>query len=140
MKVYDAKGLLVGRLATRVAKDALLGEKVAVINCAEAVVSGKKSVIQKESKQKHDRRGYPGKANKRPRLADRYVRRVIRGMLPWTTTRGKEAFKRVMCYVTVPSEIKVEDAIKITDAKSSKLPLGKYQTVKEIIKSLGGKV
>ena len=140
MKVYDAKGSLVGRLASRVAKDALLGETVAVINCGEAVVSGKKSVIQKESKQKHDRRGYPGKANKRPRLADRYVRRVIRGMLPWTTTRGKDAFKRIMCHVGSPDSIKTDNIITLADSNKSKLPLGKYQTVREIMKSLGGKV
>ncbi|MBT4604784.1 50S ribosomal protein L13 [archaeon] len=139
MKVYNAKGMLIGRMASRIAKDALLGEEVRVINCDLAVVSGKKRVIQKEKTQRQDRRGYPGLANKRPRMPDRYVRRAIRGMLPWTTPRGKAAFARIMCYVGEPSDIDSSSAIILKDADKSKLPQGKYLTVAQIIKHLGGR-
>ena len=44
MKIYNGEGMLLGRLATRVAKDALLGEEVQVVNCEKIIVSGKKTV------------------------------------------------------------------------------------------------
>ena len=42
MKIYNGENMLLGRLASRVAKDALLGEEVKVINCDKVIVSGKK--------------------------------------------------------------------------------------------------
>ncbi|MBS3168844.1 50S ribosomal protein L13, partial [Candidatus Woesearchaeota archaeon] len=104
MKIYNGEGMVLGRLAGYVAKDALLGEEVAVINCEKVVVSGKKIVVMTEKKQRWDRRGYPLKSQKRPRLSDRFVRRAIRGMLPWRITRGRDAYKRIMCYIGVPPE------------------------------------
>ena len=36
--IIDAKNLVLGRMATVVAKEALLGEKIDIINCEKAVV------------------------------------------------------------------------------------------------------
>ncbi len=140
MKIYDAANTILGRLGTQVAKDALLGEEVQVINCDKAIVSGKKTDIFKNEKERRARKGYPLKSAKMPRLADRYVRRSIRGMLPWDKTRGREAYKRIMCHVGVPEELAGKDAIVVKDGQVSKLPTLKYITVEQLMKQLGKEV
>ena len=59
MKIYNGENMLLGRLASRVAKDALLGEEVKVVNCEKIVLSGKKVLVFKEEKEKRLRKGYP---------------------------------------------------------------------------------
>lgn len=140
VKVYDATGMVLGRLATYVAKDALLGETVRVINCEKAVVSGRKENTFAKEKQKRDRKGYPLKSAKFTRLPDRCVRRTIRGMLPFKQARGREAFDRVMCYIGTPEEFKDAKIVPTKDASSSKLPTLKYTTVGDVCKQLGGKI
>jgi len=139
MKIYDGKEMLLGRLATRVAKDALLGEEVRVVNCEKIIISGKKVKTLTDIKTRRARKGYPLKSAKHIRLADRHVRRAIRGMLPWKQTRGREAFKRVMCYVGVPGEFEGKDLITLKDASVKKLPSLKYMTVGEVMSHLRGK-
>jgi large subunit ribosomal protein L13 len=140
MKIYNGEGMILGRLAAIVAKDVLLGEEVKVVNCEKIVVSGKKETIFANEKQKRDRKGYPLKSAKFTRLPDRCVRRTIRGMLPWKQSRGKEAFKRVMCYLGVPEGFKDQELITIKEASMQKLPTLKYTTVGDICRHLGGKV
>ncbi|MBI4152285.1 50S ribosomal protein L13 [Candidatus Woesearchaeota archaeon] len=139
MKIYNGEGMVLGRLAGHVAKDALLGEEVAVVNCEKVVVSGKRVVVMTEMKQRWDRRGYPLKSQKRPRLSDRFVRRAIRGMLPWRITRGRDAYKRVMCYIGVPPEMEGKAVVEVQSASVKKFPTLHYVTVQDICKGLGGK-
>jgi large subunit ribosomal protein L13 len=141
MKVYNGNGMVLGRMATLIAKELLLGEQVVVINSEKVCISGDKSNAVKENLAKMARRGYPLKSAKISRLPDRYVRRVIRGMLPWKTSRGREAFKRLMCYTGMPEEFKEVQPVKI-DLKSSvkKLPTLKYITVEKLCEGMGGKI
>ena len=139
MKIYNGEGVLLGRLATRVAKDALLGEEVRVVNCDQVIISGKKINTFAREKQRRARKGYPLKSAKLPRLSDRIVRRSIRGMLPWKQTRGREAFKRIMCYKQMPEDFNGKELIVIKEATKEKLPNLIYSTIKEICKALGGK-
>ena len=138
MKVYNGEGMILGRLASAVAKDALLGEEVKVVNCNKIVVSGKKANVIKSQKVRRERGGHPLMRVKIPRLPDRFVRRTIRGMLPWKKARGKEAFDRVMCYNAVPEGLASENLITLPHAAASKLPTLKFTTVQEICKGLGG--
>ena len=139
MKIYNGKDMILGRLATRIAKEALLGEEVKVINCEKIIVSGKKTTVIENEKTRRARKGYPLKSAKFSRLPDRYVRRTIRGMLPWKQTRGKEAFDRIMCYTGVPEELQDKELILIENSTVKKLPNLKYTTVGKIVKQLGGK-
>ncbi|RLI36579.1 hypothetical protein DRO60_05575, partial [Candidatus Bathyarchaeota archaeon] len=43
--VIDATGLVLGRMASIVAKRLLMGERIAIINAEKAVISGKKKAI-----------------------------------------------------------------------------------------------
>ncbi len=139
MKVFNGENLLLGRLATHVAKAALLGEEVAVVNCEKIMVSGSRLKTFEDQKTRFDRRGHPDKSQNHSRLPDRFVRRAIRGMLPWRKTRGREAYKQIMCHVGIPEELEKEALIVVEGASIEKLPTLKYVTIKQICKSLGGK-
>ncbi len=139
MKIYNGEGMILGRLAAEVAKQVLQGEDVVVINCEKTFISGKKAVVIGQEKAKRLRKGYPLKAAKFSRLPDRAARRTIRGMLPWRTARGQEAFRHVMCHVGVPAEYQGKASISIPTASYKKLPNLNYITLGEVCKSLGGK-
>jgi len=136
--IIDATDLVLGRLATIAAKKALLGEKVDIINSEKAVITGDPETTHAKFKRTRDR-GVPLQGPYYPKQPDRIVRRTIRGMLPWTKTRGREAFKRVMCYISVPEKLKNEKAETIKEANVSKVPNLKYTTVGDISKLIGGK-
>ncbi len=137
--IIDATNLVLGRLATKAAKAALLGEQVTVINCEKAVISGKKETVFKRYKQKQDM-GIPAKGPFILRMPDRFVRRIIRGMLPYKQPRGAEAFKRITCFLGVPKEQEGKATSVLAEANSRKLPTGKFVTVKEVCTFLGAKV
>ena len=138
MKVIDGNGLLLGRIGSYAAKAALLGEEVKIVNAEKVVISGTPQLVFAREKQKRDRIGYPLKSAKHPRLPDRYLRRAVRGMLPHKKGRGKEAFKRILCYVGVPAEFAGKEKT-IKDAQAKKLPTLKYTTVGEVCYWLRGK-
>lgn len=139
MEIYiDAKDLIVGRLASYAAKKALLGYGVTILNCESAVITGDKKYILNKYKQRRER-GTPNWGPFFPRMCDRFVRRVVRGMVPYKRPKGKEAFKRVMCYVGVPDAFKEKKIISIPEAHVSKTKSLRYLTVKRICKEMGGK-
>ncbi|MBI4147499.1 50S ribosomal protein L13 [Candidatus Woesearchaeota archaeon] len=140
MKIYNGENMILGRLAARVAKEALLGEEVKVINCEKVIVSGAKAVTFERAKQKRGRYGHPHRSQTHSRLPDKWVRRSIRGMLPWKQARGKEAYKLIMCYVGSPAEFAGKELITLNDSSMNKLPNLKYTTIGEICRHIGGKV
>jgi large subunit ribosomal protein L13 len=137
--IIDATNLIVGRIATIVAKKALLGEKIDIINCENAVLTGSKKQILEKFKQRRDR-GVPLQGPYYPRMPDMLVKRMIRGMLPWKRNRGRVAFKNIKCYIGVPEELKDKEATTIEEANISKVPSLKYVHIKNISKFLGAKI
>ena len=136
--LIDATGLIVGRLATVAAKKALLGEKVDIINCEKAILSGSREDLTAQWKRKR----IFGTWSKGPfysRLPDRMVRRIIRGMLPYKNPRGRAAFERIMCYRGVPMPFKDQKTFSLDQAHVKKLPTHKFMSVGEISKLIGGK-
>ena len=138
MKIYNAQDLILGRLSSAVAKDILLGEDVAVVNCELAIISGKKANTMARERVKRKRKGYPLKSQTHSRLPDRFVRRCIRGMIPWKTARGREAYKKVMCYRGIPASFQGKELITLAKATVEKLPTLKYMTVGDICTHLTG--
>lgn len=139
MKIYNGERMVLGRLAARVAKDALLGETVEVVNCEKIIISGNKVNTFARQKERMSRGGYPLKSPIFSRVPDRFVRRTIRGMLPWKMARGKEAFRRVMCHVGIPGEFAGKELIVLEHLSAKKLPNLKYITVGEVCDYLKGK-
>ena len=140
MKVYNGEKMLLGRLATTIAKQALLGEEVNVVNCEKVVISGNQQQTINYEIHRRKRKGYPLKSATRSRLPDRFVRRAIRGMLPWKQERGREAFKRIMCYTGMPEAFAKQEIIVMKEASALKLPTLKYITVGDICKQIGGRI
>jgi len=136
--IIDGKDTILGRLGTVAAKKALLGEKVDIINCEQVVVSGRKKWLLKETKRRKDQGTFKGPILYR--MPDRFVKRAIRGMIPYKKPKGREALKRIMCYVGVPEQFKDKKAEKLEKSTSAKLPNLKYTTIKQICKTLGGKI
>ena len=136
--IVNAKNLILGRFATMVAKKALLGEKVQVINCEKAIISGiKKSTFDKYKKRAN--RGSHAKGPFIPKLPERLVKRTIRNMLPYKKPHGRAALKRVLCYRGIPDTIKDQKIKTIKSADFSKLSTLNYTTVGAVCKHLGGK-
>lgn len=137
--IIDATNLIVGRFATIAAKKAILGEEVHIVNCEKAVISGSKSYLMADYKNKREM-GNPRKGPIYDRSSDRFVRRMIRGMMNHRSPRGKAAFARLKCYVGVPAELKDKKFETIKEANASKLPTLKYMKIGEICKLLGAKI
>ena len=111
--VIDGSGAILGRLASYVAKQSLLGKNVIVINCDKAIIAGNRENIVFEWKEATRRGGHSLKGPFVPRKnSEKMVKRTIRGMLSYRQGRGLEAFKRIRCYATTPAEY--ESAKKIT--------------------------
>ena len=137
--VIDGKGLIYGRLASDVACRILNGEEVVVLNAEQIIVSGERSEVFADFKHKVD----VGEVTKRkgpfyPRRADLLFKRSVRGMIPWTSTSGREAYRRLHVFVGTPKQFADAETVKIEDAM--KKISGKYTTLGAISKFLGSNV
>ncbi|MBU0471492.1 MAG: 50S ribosomal protein L13 [Nanoarchaeota archaeon] len=136
--IIDATNLILGRFATVVAKKSLQGEQIDIVNCEKAVIVGKKEKVLAKYRNTRER-GAPLVGPYFPRMTDRFVRRTIRGMIPYKQPKGKEAFKRIMCYKGTPIDLQNKKIETIKEANVSRLSHTKYLTVETICKFLGGK-
>ncbi|MCJ7571024.1 MAG: 50S ribosomal protein L13 [Candidatus Thermoplasmatota archaeon] len=134
--IIDATGAILGRLGTNAAKRLLKGEEIAVINSEKAIISGKKASIKNIYKQKREVGTYR-KGPFFPRTPDKIVKRTIRGMIPYQTSHGRQAFKRLKCYTGIPREFEGQKFEKITEAV--KQPVD-FMTVEELSRFLGAKI
>jgi len=133
--IIDASGLILGRMASVVAKRLLMGERIILINAEKAVISGKKGSIVREAKRMLEI-GHPGKGPLHPRRPDRIVHRTIRGMLPRKKPRGREALRRLRVYIGVPEELRGKEAQTIPEARADKLRCH-YRSVGELAREIG---
>ena len=82
MKIIDGKNAVLGRLASYVAKQALKGEEMVVLNCEQVIVTGNRTDIKEKFEGKRRRVGSSQKGPKHSKSSDKIVKRTIRGMLP----------------------------------------------------------
>ncbi|UCE95163.1 MAG: 50S ribosomal protein L13 [Candidatus Bathyarchaeota archaeon] len=133
--IIDANNLILGRMATVVAKRLLQGEIVTILNAEKAIISGKRLSRVKEAKEKLEI-GHPRKGPFFPRRPDRFVKRTIRGMLPRKKPKGKDAYERLRVFIGVPQELRDKPVETISGAKAEKLKCP-YITVGELAKEIG---
>ncbi len=130
MKIIDGKNAVLGRLASYVAKEALKGEDIVILNCDQVIITGNKKNIREEFEAKRRKIGSGQKGPKHSRSTDKIVKRSIRGMLPnHRLGRGKIAYRKIKCYVGVPKEF--QESKKIIGGREKK---SKFVYVKEISK------
>lgn len=130
--IINGDDLILGRLSAYAAKQVLLGENVIIVNSENVVISGDKKVILDKYKEKHQR-GHSYKGPFFPRTSDRILRRTIRGMLPFHQDRGRQAFRRVMCYKGIPEKYKNEKLETVESASASRLKT-KFITLDQVEK------
>ncbi len=129
--IIDARNLIYGRLASTVAKQALEGEQVIIVNIEQSIISGAKRYNINLFVRRRERTRV-----KYPRSPDRVFRRSVRGMLKYNRDRGEAAYKRVKVFIGVPDEY-ASKAQTIDEINYTKLKLPKYQRLGEICKELG---
>ncbi len=135
--IIDAKDAVLGRLGSYAAKQLLLGNKVEIVNCEESIVSGKKAAVLQNYIRRIDRKA-PGKGPYLYRRPDMFVRRTVRGMLPFKKARGRDTFKNIRCYIGVPENLRNEKISVIEEAKAVKAQTD-YIKVKDICRAIGWK-
>ena len=136
--IIDATGLVIGRLSSHVAKR-LLKEKqleVHIVNAEKAIVSGERKRVlgtyQNKRRLNHYRKGPYF-----PRQPHRILKRTVRGMLPYQTSHGRDAFKRLKVHIGIPKEFEKTKKETVDGAKNQNLE--KYLELGEISKVLGAK-
>ncbi|MBA7653439.1 MAG: 50S ribosomal protein L13 [Candidatus Lokiarchaeota archaeon] len=108
-QLIDAKDKILGRFCSQIAKRALLGEYIVIINAKDAIISGTKRDIHEKylAKLNISTATNPRRGPFHERRPDTFMRRVIKQMLPRKKLRGKEALKRVHVYITdIPERFK----------------------------------
>ena len=108
-QLYDATDKILGRFCSLIAKKALLGEYIVIINAKNAIISGNKKDIHEKylAKLKISTATNPRRGPFHERRPDTFMRRVIKQMLPRKKLRGKEAIRRVHIYISdIPGRFK----------------------------------
>jgi large subunit ribosomal protein L13 len=121
--IIDANGLVVGRLATQIAKKVLAGEDVMVVNAEKSVIVGRREDIYADYFEKFNRGDWHGPWI--PRMPDQLFRRIVRGMLPYKRARGRDAWRRLQAYIGVPRGVEIAKAVRIEAA----VPSGSHPAV-----------
>ena len=135
--IVDAKGLILGRMASEVAKRLLNGESIMIINAEEAVISGKRLSIVRNA-QEFLQVGHHRKGPLHFRNPERIVKKVVRGMLPRTKPRGIEALKRLKVYTGSPEGLRDKEKTMLSNADASNLR-GPYIKVSDLARNIGWK-
>ena len=135
MNIIDAEGLILGRLASKVAKSLLNGNKVIIVNAEKAIISGKKKSKVAEAKEFLEV-GSPKRGPFHYRRPDRILRKTVRGMLPYRQPKGKSAYKRLRVFLGVPKEYEEKQMITVKEVNASKIK-GPYFTLGELAKEIG---
>lgn len=136
--IINGDGLLLGRMASIVAKRALKGESIAIVNAEKVIISGSRSRVLSQYDRKRSRGSREG-GPFFPRRPDHIVRRTIRGMLPYKKPAGMEAFKRIKVYVGVPSDLAGSPMETLGEAHMDRLNTPKTVTVGAVSTFLGAK-
>jgi len=137
--VVDARDCIMGRVASEVAERALEGDRVAVVNAESAVITGNEestmSTYRKRAELGSDSGPYY------PKRPDGIFKRAIRGMVPYDTDRGREAFSDVRVYVGNPYADDEDHEATVVDGTSlDRLSNIKFIELGEISENLGATV
>lgn len=139
VEIIDAKGLIIGRLGTHVAKKLLTNKEleIAIVNAEKAIVSGSRKMVLTEYKGKREL-NHPRKGPYFPKMPDRILKRTIRGMLPYQQPKGRDALKRVKVYIGIPKELEGKKMKTVDSAKNRNLE--SYMELEEVSRILGANI
>jgi large subunit ribosomal protein L13 len=133
--VVDARDCILGRVASQVAELALDGQRVAIVNAEQSVITGREEAVMEKFKER--RRHGSDRGPMYPKRPDRIFKRSIRGMLPYKQPRGREAFENVRVYVGNPND---QDAEVLEDTSLDRLSNIKFVSLGDVSETLGASV
>ncbi len=138
--LIDGTDKVLGRLGSQAAKLLLNGDSVTVVNAECVVITGHERDIAEKYKQRIELKD---KANPEhspywSRRSDMFVKRVVRGMLPYKKPKGKAAFSRLRVYVGFPKEVKKFKAFDVESKKPNQI-FERTMTIKQLTEKLGYK-
>ena len=103
--VIDCHGHVLGRVASVVAKNLLLGKKIVLVRCEDLQVCGtlKMRMVQWNLYLRKRVNTNPERGAFHHRSPADMVRKAVRGMLPKHNYRGKTALNNLKCFVGCPA-------------------------------------
>ena len=136
----DAKDCIAGRMCSHISKLLLQGNHVRVVNAEKSMISGNRYKTIEEYKEYLTiaSNTNPIHGPFHPRMPDRILTRMVRGMLPKRNSSGLTALKRLRIYVAVPPDLKNAKLETFEDSKIRK-PSSYFITLGELAKQIGWK-
>jgi len=133
--VVDARDCILGRVASEVAQKALDGQRVAVVNAENTVITGNPESTMETYRKRANIGSDSGPYY--PKRPDKIFKRSIRGMLPYKEDHGREAFENVRVYLGNPYD---EDGEVLDGTSLDRLSNIKFISLGEISEKLGANV
>ncbi len=140
--VIDGTDMILGRLASKVAKLLLMGFRVHVVNVEKVVVSGDPTTVILSYKKLFGVKTWhnPYRTGiRRPRSPIRLFKDTVYGMLPKHNRLGREAFSRLRAWIGFPEHLQGKPMIPrewLMDAHVSRLGR-KYVRLEAIAREMG---
>jgi len=136
----DAKDCIAGRMCSHISKLLLQGHHVRVVNAEKSMISGNRYKTIEEYKEylTISSATNPIHGPFHPRMPDRILTRMVRGMLPKRKSSGLTALKRLRIYVAIPPDLKNAKLETFEDSKIRK-PSSYFITLGELAKQIGWK-
>ena len=113
--VFDATDKILGRLASKVAKEMISARKsgrqqrVIIINAEDAIVSGPRTKVLSDYRAKY-KLNHARKGPFFPRMPDQILKRTVRGMLPYQkNSSGRNSLRDLRVMIGTPSNLSGED-------------------------------
>ena len=133
--VVDAGDCILGRVASEVAERAMAGDRVAVVNAERTVITGNEESTMEVYRKRADIGSDSGPYY--PKRPNGIMKRAIRGMVPYKTDRGREAFENVRVYVGDPFD---EEGEVVEGTSLDRLSNIKFTSLGEVSEQLGANV
>ncbi|MFA5049688.1 MAG: 50S ribosomal protein L13 [Candidatus Micrarchaeia archaeon] len=136
MIVIDGNGMIFGRIASRISKELLKKNQIILVNAEKILISGDpKAIVDRYTvKRSLKNKANPEKSSHFSRVPKMFVKRIIRGMLPWKRPRGKEAYRNLTVYEGIPENI-TQKPVVFEDCRPKNI--SKYITIEKICKRFG---
>lgn len=136
--LVDGEEAVLGRISSRVAKLLIEGHEVILVNAEKIRITGHvrdltdkyKRLIELKDK------ANPEHSPHYSRRPDLFVKRVIRGMLPYKQPKGKAAYRLLKVYMGPAKDIKGAKAYD-TGAKKAREAFVDSMTISELSEKLG---
>ena len=102
--IVDGRGHLLGRLASRVAKELLNGQRIVVVRCEQINKSGSlfRNKLKLTDHLQKTRSANPSRGHIHWRTPSRMFWKCVRGMMPHKTSRGAAAMARLKVFEGIP--------------------------------------